>query len=203
MMILKTQAIKTQTLLFIITLSVLYLADSRLTIKWNDETKNDRNLVSSIKKYYCIGGIKNCSCPYDCVEQVKDTNYCVDKKCYTYDNNLGICKNVAHNHVTPLVLQAVPFTGVFGSGFGNIGRWDLFGVYISILFGGCCFICILSCIIVGCQNDEDELNPRKPFYAWCFSCIWVIILLTMYILGIVWTATPNLILDGNGCPLLF
>ena len=67
----------------------------------------------------------------------KNENYCIPKKCYTFDTNLGQCKKSGTDHVVPLVLQAIPFTAVFGSGFGNIGRWDLFGMYMGILFGGC------------------------------------------------------------------
>ena len=101
-------------------------------------------------KFNCTGLPTKCECPYPCLEQVKNENYCIAKKCYTFDTNLGQCKKSGTDHVAPLVLQAIPFTGVFGSGFGNMGRWDLFGMYMGVLFGGCCFllmsvVCCLCC----------------------------------------------------------
>ena len=115
--------------------------------------------ISRINCTYPVGS--NCECPYPCYEQVQDTNYCVAKKCYTYDENLGSCKKLGKDHVGPLVLQAIPVTGVFGAGFGNMGRWDIFGIYMAILFGGCCFIIITSVTCACCCNDGSEENISK------------------------------------------
>ena len=77
----------------------------------------------------------------------------IAKKCYKFDENLGQCKKDGYDHVGPLVLQAIPVTGVFGAGFGNMGRWDLFGIYMSVLLGGCSFIVLTSVICACCCNS--------------------------------------------------
>ena len=161
-------------------------------------------------KFNCTGLPNKCDCPYPCLEQVKNENYCIAKKCYTFDNNLGQCKKAGHDHVAPLVLQAIPFTAVFGSGFGNIGRWDLFGMYMGILFGGCCSIIMMGfCCLCCCNKKDDEMeiaNDKEAYMkcaANCGGCIWGIVVLVFYILGIVWTATEGGVLDADGCPLIF
>jgi len=172
---------------------------------------NTKFVVDS-PKFNCTGLPTKCECPYPCLEQVKNENYCIAKKCYIFDNNLGQCKKSGKDHVAPLVLQAIPFTGVFGSGFGNMGRWDLFGMYMGILFGGCCLIlmgsaCCLCCCSAKETDDEYSLmNDKESFMkcaANCGGCIWGIAVLVFYILGIVWTATEGRVLDAYGCPLVF
>ena len=129
------------------------------------------------------------------------------KKCYTYDENLGVCKEEGTDHVAPLVLQAIPFTGIFGSGFGNMGRWDLFGIYMAALFGGCCFVVITSvscaCFCNNAETDTPSDTDHTECWAKCSSCLWVSGILVLYVLGIVWTASPGMVLDTNGCPLVF
>ena len=170
---------------------------------------NTESVVDSTK-FNCTGLPNKCKCPYPCLEQVKNENYCIAKKCYTFDNNLGQCKKSGHDHVAPLVLQAIPFTAVFGSGFGNIGRWDLFGMYMGILFGGCCFLIMSAmCCLCCCNKNDDDLeaaNDKESYMKCatsCGGCIWAIVILVFYILGIVWTATEGGVLDANGCPLIF
>ena len=147
-----------------------------------------------------------CKCPYTCYEQYKNENYCIVKKCYKYDINLGKCKQDGYDSTAPIVLQAIPFTGIFGSGFGNIGRWDLFGIYMGIMFGGCC--CLLTtatCMLCACPqgNEEGSKEGILMCYTQCGVCVWGITILVFYILGLVWITKPGVILDGNGCPLIF
>ena len=155
-----------------------------------------------------------CVCPYTCFEQFEKTYYCVAKKCYSYDENLGRCEAAGTDHIGPLVLQAIPVTGIFGAGFGNMGRWDLFGIYMAVLFGGCLFICITvgMCFCCPCFNnlDDQEIGPNDTCghavgtcWSSCGSCLYGTTVLVFYILGIVWTATPGMVLDPNGCPLKF
>ena len=193
------------TVLFSVFLSTAMSSSLRFRIL------NTESVVDSTK-FNCTGLPNKCECPYPCLEQVKNENYCIAKKCYTFDNNLGQCKKAGHDHVAPLVLQAIPFTAVFGSGFGNIGRWDLFGMYMGILFGGCCLIlmgsaCCLCCCKEKETDDEYSLMNDKESFIKCFgncgACIWAIAILVFYILGIVWTATEGRVLDANGCPLIF
>ena len=170
---------------------------------------NTKTVVNG-PKFNCTGLPTKCKCPYPCLEQVKNENYCIPKKCYTFDTNLGQCKKSGTDHVVPLVLQAIPFTAVFGSGFGNMGRWDLFGMYMGVLFGGCCSIIMMGfCCLCCCNKNDDELEAANDKEAYmkcatnCGACIWGIVILVLYILGIVWTATEGAVLDAHGCPLIF
>ena len=191
------------TVLFSVFLSTAMSSSLRFRIL------NTESVVDSTK-FNCTGLPNRCDCPYPCLEQVKNENYCIAKKCYTFDNDLGECKEKGYNHIGPLVLQAIPFTGVFGSGFGNMGRWDLFGMYMGIFFGGCCFIIMSSLFCLCCCNKSSEeaepLDDKEAFMKCatsCGTCIWAIVILVFYILGIVWTATEGGVLDADGCPLIF
>ena len=93
--------------------------------------------VSTEQRFNCSGLPTKCVCPYPCLEQYENRDYCIAKKCYEFDNDLGKCKKSGIDHTGPLVLQAIPITGMFGAGFGNMGRWDIFGMYMGIFFGGC------------------------------------------------------------------
>lgn len=146
------------------------------------------------------------NCPGSCMLFDNETKNCNVKKCYGWDNNLGKCYHTGKSQTTALILQGIPFTGVFGSGFGNIGRWDLFAIPMSVLFGGCC-LSITMCCCAGCSNNNKEENAMDDkeailkCYSSCFSCIYSITLLALYIWGIVIIAN-NSILDGNGCELV-
>jgi len=167
--------------------------------------------VLTEQRFNCSGLPAKCDCPYPCLEQYKNENYCIAKKCYTFDTNLGQCKKSGKDHVAPLVLQAIPFTGVFGSGFGNMGRWDLFGMYMGIFFGGCCLIIMGSAFCLCCcsKDNDDEysvMDDKESFMKCatsCGGCIWASVVVVFYILGIVWTATEGGVLDADGCPLVF
>jgi hypothetical protein len=172
---------------------------------------NTESVVDNTK-FNCTGLPNKCECPYPCLEQVKNENYCIAKKCYIFDNNLGQCKKSGKDHIAPLVLQVIPFTGVFGSGFGNMGRWDLFGMYMGVFFGGCCLIlmgsacCLCCCSAKETDSEYSLMNDKESFMkcaANCGGCIWAIVVLVFYILGIVWTATEGRVLDAYGCPLVF
>ena len=56
-----------------------------------------------------------------------------------------------------------------------------------------------------CAKDDDSDSYTSEGIMsccmYCIGCIWAISILIMYVFSIVWTATPNAILDGSGCPL--
>tara|TARA_Y100000816_G_C26107240_1_gene588798 strand:+ start:2849 stop:3592 length:744 start_codon:yes stop_codon:yes gene_type:complete len=145
------------------------------------------------------------NCPGSCMLFDNTTKKCNVKKCYGWDNNLGKCYHTGKSQTTALILQGIPFTGVFGSGFGNIGRWDLFAIPMSIIFGGCSLGIITMCCCLGCCNgDENGMNDKDAIlncYSSCFTCIYAITILALYIWGIVIIANKS-ILDGNGCELV-
>lgn len=172
-------------------------------------SSNNRELSENIvviKKENCTFVNSVCKCPYSCYEQYKNENYCVAKKCYVYDENLAKCRQDGLSSTGPIVLQAIPFTGVFGSGFGNMGRWDMFGMYMGIFIGGFFGVLCLSTTIL-CLNTQDDDDDTKGSMATCIAscggCCWTILVLVYYILGIIWISTPGKILDGNGCSLIY
>jgi len=168
---------------------------------------NVRNLGSTVLNKNCTypSSPTKCVCPQACLEQVENTNYCKMKKCYTWDENLGKCDESGKDFVAPLVLQAIPFTGIFGSGFGNIGRWDIFGLYMGVLFGGCCSILIFMFALLACcpADEGQDKETTLACLGYCGGLIWALGVLTLYVLGIYWTASPGAILDSAGCPLKF
>tara|TARA_Y100001936_G_scaffold240272_1_gene274458 strand:- start:16 stop:633 length:618 start_codon:yes stop_codon:yes gene_type:complete len=165
--------------------------------------------VSTEQRFNCSGLPTKCVCPYPCLEQYENRDYCIAKKCYEFDNDLGKCKKSGIDHTGPLILQAIPVTGMFGSGFGNMGRWDIFGMYMGVFFGGCCFIIIASvCCLCCCNKSEDlaPLNDKESFMKCatsCGVCAWAIVVIVFWIIGIVQIATEGRVLDSNGCPLVF
>ena len=160
-----------------------------------------------IKSWNCSTVDNVCKCPESCMVKKPGENYCVMKDCYKYDDNLGVCERDGFHYGGPLALQAIPFTGVFGSGYGNIGRWDMFGMYMGVTIGGCCFILItLCCCLFACPHDNDDSdNKETGLLVWskCGYCLWGVSILGIYIMGIVQMATPGNLIDGNGCPLIF
>ena len=133
--------------------------------------------------------------------------YCVLKDCYKYDENLGECAQAGYHYGGPLALQAIPMTGVFGAGYGNIGRWDVFGMYMGITIGGCLFILVTLCAcLFVCPEGKDDTDSKETgllMWSKCGYCLWGVAVLTFYVIGIVQMATPGLVIDGNGCPLIF
>ena len=152
----------------------------------------------------------NCVCPGSCMTHSNNNSYCVVKNCFTWvkDNteNKGICKATGHDHLAPIILSSIPFTSVLGINYAIIERWDLFGMQLGVLLGPCCLLCCL-CVLVLRENDKNEDALSGPgcyeLFTRCFSCCWAVALIMLWIMSIVWTATPGNITDGDGCPLVF
>lgn len=165
------------------------------------------------QKVDCLrDSFNNCVCPGSCMTHRNNNSYCLVKNCYTWKSddseNKGTCEQTGYNHVTPIVLSAIPFTSMIGIGYAIIERWDLFGMQLGILLGPCCLICCMNFAAFYHENkdDGDVLNEKASLIqvcSKCFSCCWVFALLIMWILSIIWVATPGEILDGDGCPLVF
>ena len=160
-----------------------------------------------IKSWNCSTVDNVCKCPESCMVQKSGETYCVLKDCYKYDENLGICAQDGYHYGGPLALQAIPMTGVFGSGYGNIGRWDIFGMYMGITIGGCLFILVTLCAcLFVCPEGKDDTDTKETgllIWSKCGYCLWGVAVLVFYVIGIVQMATPGLVIDGNGCPLVF
>ena len=145
------------------------------------------NEIKISKKIPCNTGTNgsNCVCPAECLFYVNSTGSCHPINCWNWNSIKSECEQAGKPFVPAIVLQGIPLTGVFGSGFGNIGRWDIFGIYMGVMFGGCVFIC---CCAIGCAwatNTEDDKSSFVKLGTSCGSCIWAIAVITMWIWGIV------------------
>ena len=198
---------------------------SLFVIVWSSFVNGDsiRGLkeVREFKPIPCNPGTNgsSCVCPdviksdfTGCLKYEESIDGCHPINCWKWNEVKNQCEEDGKPFLPAMILQGIPLTGVFGSGFGNIGRWDLFGMYMGILFGGCCLIlmgsaCCLCCCKEKETDDEYSLMNDKESFIKCFgncgACIWAIVILVFYILGIVWTATEGGVLDANGCPLIF
>jgi len=166
-----------------------------------------RKLVDTSQKVECTYPDNNniCVCPGPCMEHIKNSTNCGLKHCFKWNKELKRCEGSGKDHTTPLILSAIPISSQLGIGYGIIGRWDLFGMQLGITFGPCIIICILSCILL-LKNNENETDVDNTIelygcLSYCTGCIWSIAILIFYILAIIWMATPNEILDSTGCPL--
>jgi len=137
-------------------------------------------------------------CPGGCMTIADNTsNYCILKKCWTWDSDETICKGTGPKFTPAIVLQAIPLTGVFGAGFGNMGRWDLFSIG-SIIWGvGFLLPCIIVCIMEYNQSTDNAIHVIFTCYGYILS----IAITSYYIWGIVTIANKD-ILGPNGCPFV-
>ena len=126
------------------------------------------------------------TCPGSCMELVNNNTKCILKKCYSWDKELNKCEEAGPKFVPALVLQAIPVTGVFGSGFGNMGRWDIFGIYMGVVFGPLAVLILACCCAMFgvCAQNEDRLDCAKCMGS-CFGCLWSIAIVSLWIWGIV------------------
>ena len=145
----------------------------------------------------------SCKCPGACMmPQNTSTPVCKLNKCYGWNKNLNKCVESGPAFTPALVLQAIPFTGIFGSGFGNMARWDIFGIYMTVVFGpialliiGCC------CVMFGCCHQDEACADCGKCLLSCLGCLWGIAIVAMWIWGIV-TIANKTTLGPNGCPLV-
>lgn len=150
----------------------------------------------------------NCTCPANCLTYIAETGGCHPIDCWSYSTIKDECSESGKEWLPAMILQAIPITGVFGSGFGNIGRWDIFGTYMAVVFGGCLGICCCGILCNCCSSEENREGATKGGTTSC-SCLLSIAILVMYIWGIVVIANkdvdaPWVDYRGNAirCPLV-
>jgi len=190
-----------KSLLFILTLFVLTNSFSQAR-PWKDNfnLRIGRKLLET-KSVPCKTGSGNsCECPGSCMIPNNQTNQCDLKKCYGWDSNLDTCQETGPKFIPAIVLQAIPITGVFGSGFGNMGRWDLFGVSLGIFFGGCSFLLLVMCCVMVFSSSDEERHGFGQCISTCGGSLWVITILVYYIWGIAVIGNKE-VLGPYGCPL--
>ena len=147
-------------------------------------------------------------CPGDCMTFMNKSNTqkCTIKKCYEWNKETKACYKTGKSQTIALILQIIPITGIFGSGFGNIERWDLFTITMSVVFGGCfmgtCLACCTNIYIL--NNDNDDLSNKNLLmkcFTSCYNCTYLLVVMGLYIWGI-FLISSKLVLDGNGCELV-
>ena len=146
-------------------------------------------------KIRCINFNNTCICPGDCMD-LDNKGYCTIRNCWFWDNNENLCIEQGPDYDSALIWQSIPFTGIFGAGFGNMGRWDIFA-YGSIMWGvGSLIPCILFCIYLCTYIETDPLKVLKIYFIF-FCCV----ILGYYSWGIYVIATKQ-ITGPKGCSLI-
>ena len=144
-----TQTFNLTALLFI---TLVYASSAHLM-----RGERELNVVSTPTPIPCNPGTNesHCVCPAKCLTYQNSTGGCHPNNCWKWDDVNGKCEVAGKDFVGPIVLQAIPFTGAFGSGWGNMGRWDIFNIYMAVVFGpfgvlliGCC------CVMFGCTAQN-------------------------------------------------
>ena len=143
-----------------------------------------------------------CECPGACMEPTNTTSHpsCITKKCYAWDQHPGKCINTGPDFTSAIVLQAVPFTGIFGAGFGNIGRWGFFGLGMGIVFVPLFGLCFIACCAVFLSDDtrEDTDDSCLKCITNCYGFLWSAAIIAYWIWGIVVIANKSMTAP-NGC----
>ena len=173
-------------------LYLLNLADATNYLR-----KLDSVNISISQNYPCITGSGSlCQCPGSCMLKPSDNStYCKLKTCWEWDKDQQECRGLGPKFTPAIVLQAIPITGMFGSGFGNMGRWDLFSIG-SIIWGtGFGLICLCTCFNIYSKSDDESSGLC---FTYCFSILLSIGITAYWIWGIVVIAEKN-VLGPNGC----
>jgi hypothetical protein len=118
-----------------------------------------------------------------CLKYDEDIKGCHPINCWKWNKIKGQCEEDGKPYLPALVLQSIPVTGAFGSGFGNMGRWDIFGTYLLVIFGGACLICCVTAVTS--QSEEtEEVAAAKICCIYGCGCIWSIAIFVMWVWGI-------------------
>ena len=136
----------------------------------------------------------NCICPNtECLKFIEKTGGCHPIDCMKWDKYNSKCEPAGKDFITPLILQSIPLTGIFGSGFGNMGRWDIFGIYMGTVFGGCFLVCVATCLQL-CSQTEAEFENKtagKCMHS-CITCLLAVAILVLWIYGIIVIANKEI-----------
>ena len=170
--------------------------------------------LEKIKAIPCNAGTNgtNCVCPNtECLMYNEKIDGCHPIDCWKWNSVKQSCEEAGKEMLGPIILQAIPFTGYFGSGFGNMGRWDIFGIYWIIIGSGCVLTCFCGCLgrcAFGGETTEEK-DVGMKIGTKCGSCLFSIVITVMWIWGIVMIANkefdaPYLDWEGNNimCPLI-
>ena len=154
-----------------------------------------RELETTVDPIPCNAGTSgpDCTCPGKCLTYYNSTGGCHPNDCWKWDNVNDHCEVAGKDFVAPLILQSIPVTGAFGAGWGNIGRWDIFKIYMAVIFGPLAIVMLSCCCVMGgfCSQNEDRLECYHCL-SHCFGCLWSVMITVMWIWGIVVIANKPL-----------
>ena len=122
-----TQTFNFNALLFI---TLVYASSAHLM-----RGERELNVVSTPTPIPCNPGTNDsqCVCPGKCLTYQNSTGGCHPNNCWKWDDVNDKCEVAGKDFIGPIVLQSIPFTGAFGSGWGNMGRWDIFNIYMAVV----------------------------------------------------------------------
>lgn len=184
------------TICLLIASSVATNLRNTTIIIFNDIYSVPHNKYNSSKiEIKCKSGFGNsCVCPGGCMLTPKNnTGLCTLKRCWSWNPDLTKCEGIGPTWIPALVLQGIPFTGVFGAGFGNMGRWDLFAIGSGIWGAGFVIACLIVVITSRTSDDSGFIS--------CYTCVFTCAVLVYWIWGIVTIANKS-IMGNNGCPFI-
>jgi hypothetical protein len=158
------------------------------------------NSVNTSTSYPCITGSGSlCQCLGSCMlKPTGNSTHCTLKECWEWNEDNQECRGIGPKFTPAIVLQAIPFTGAFGSGFGNMGRWDLFGIGSIIWGSGFGLICLCTCCHLYSGSDGESMGSVCSY---CFGLLLSLGITAYWIWGIVAIAEKS-VLGPNGCPFI-
>ena len=65
-----------------------------------------------------------------------------------------------------------------------MGRWDIFSIYMGVVFGPFAVLILACCCVMFCAQNENHVDCVKCMGS-CCTCLWSITLLSLWIWGIV------------------
>ena len=154
----------------------------------SDSIKFERQLSVMVTPIPCKQGTSgdNCVCPANCLTYYNSTGGCHPNDCWKWSEVKDECAEAGKPFIPAIVLQAIPVTGVFGSGWGNIERWDIFNIYMAVVFGPLTIVILACCCAMGgfCAQNEDRLACYNCLGT-CLGCLWAVAIVALWIWGIV------------------
>ena len=152
---------------------LLITAVSASKIRTGRKTVQKENLVCSESEHPA------------CLKWDNQTLSCYSIDCWKYDSVKKECQKDGKPFAPAIILQAIPFTGAFGSGFGNMGRWDIFAMYMVVIFVPVLFVGLIMCCCVGLDVNNDDKTAMMMCCTQCLACLWAIAIMVLWIWGIV------------------
>ena len=173
-----------------IILQLMFLGIWSIFVRAEPQNIRGLNELSLPQPIPCNPGT-SCVCPGNCLTYYNSTGGCHPNDCWKWDSVKEQCEEDGKEFMPAIILQGIPLTGAFGSGFGNMGRWDIFGIYMAVVFGGCGFVCICACCCTIASKSAEDSESFVKLGTSCGSCLLSVAIISMWIWGIVVIANKD------------